>query len=407
MKKSFLFAAMAAVVLSSCYKSEVVEVNNNGPKEISFKAVSNVATKAEYKPEFDGKHLEGSTLTSDYGIYASATQKTVDGIVENGVYFNEKLFSPVLEETPSETIAIEADVLWKTNPTIYWPIGGAKVDYFAYALPTDIHDNTDFTKFLEDDDQIEPVDSDLQIKYAGLKTDEDGYIQAESDVASEVSFTWNTYNNQIDLLYACNNDATVATNAGENKSVGLEFKHAQALLVFRASINVKDVFKINSITFGSDEENKRLLTEGTFTVDNTRNNLVASWNASESYADAPTNTILNNTLQAGADADADYLGEELDEDALWPNFVQVGSSLLIPQQPRLNFTINYTLGDNTMNLEYNDLHGTWQMGKKYIYDLNITLNEIVITETVEDWGNNYANNQDNTETDDDKNIDLQ
>jgi hypothetical protein len=36
----------------------------------------------------------------------------------------------------------------------------------------------------------------------------------------------------------------------------------------------------------------------------------------------------------------------------------------------------------TMYYKYNELRGVWEMGKKYIYNLDINLNEIVITESV-------------------------
>ena len=84
-------------------------------------------------------------------------------------------------------------------------------------------------------------------------------------------------------------------------------------------------------------------------------------------------------------------------------FEQVGTSLLIPQQPRLNFLIHYTLSGNDMTYEFNELRGAWENGKKYIYNLDIYLNEIVITEEVLDWDEVVVEDKDNTDGD----IDLQ
>ena len=38
-----------------------------------------------------------------------------------------------------------------------------------------------------------------------------------------------------------------------------------------------------------------------------------------------------------------------------------------------------------MNYTYNEARGTWEMGKKYIYKLDMTLSEIILTEEVADF----------------------
>ena len=194
------------------------------------------------------------------------------------------------------------------------------------------------------------------------------YPNEGSDVASMVTFdNWNTYDNQVDLLYAVKNGATTATNAGA-QSVNFEFKHAQALLVFQAQVNTPGVITINSITIPN------LKVNGKFVIDNTKNVLNAHW---EDLA-----PIANKDVVApGADPAADNLGEALTAAA----YAQVGSSLLIPQQPRINFTINYNIGANQMEYTVNLPRGNWEMGKKYIYQLNITLNEIIATQVVSDY----------------------
>jgi hypothetical protein len=64
---------------------------------------------------------------------------------------------------------------------------------------------------------------------------------------------------------------------------------------------------------------------------------------------------------------------------------QLGETLLIPQQDKQNFTVTYTIGGNHMQYTYNELRGVWQAGKKYIYNLDVSVNEIIITETVNDF----------------------
>lgn len=329
MKKSLIIVGMAALVLGACHKVDTVVTET--PQEIGFKAISANATKANAQ-------LEGSLLNKTYSIYASATQKNSAGAIENAAFFVDQQF-----QTEDATVAPTSQYrAWSGTAAapIYWPVGGATVDFLAYALPTEKH-------------------ATLAATYAK---------QAE-DVASIVAFNnWNTYENQVDLLYAVNNGATSSTS-GATDYVKLSFKHAQALLVFQAKVNTADAIKINSITIDG------LKVKGTFTVDNSRNDLVASWSDLETVA-------TMNTIAEGADSNADNLGEALTSTA---DFAQIGSTLLVPQQPRLNFTVNYTMGGNTMNYTYNEARGTWEMGKKYIYKLDMTLSEIILTEEVADF----------------------
>lgn len=329
MKKSLIIVGMAALVLGACHKVDTIVTET--PQEIGFKAISANATKANAQ-------LEGNLLTKDYSIYASATQKNSAGAIENAAFFVDQQF-----QTEDPTVAATSQYrAWNGTEAapIYWPVGGAAVDFLAYALPTAKHGTPAAT-----------------------------YANQAEDVASIVAFNnWNTYENQVDLLYAVNNGATSSTS-GASDYVKLSFKHAQALLVFQAKVNTANAIKINSITING------LKVRGTFTVDNSRNDLVASW------SDLETVDAMN-TIADGADSNADNLGEALTSTT---DFAQIGSTLLVPQQPRLNFTVNYTMGGNTMNYTYNEARGTWEMGKKYIYKLDMTLSEIILTEEVADF----------------------
>lgn len=329
MKRSFIILSIAALALSSCYKAEtVISVQ---PQEIGFKAISSNATKADAQ-------LEGTLLTKDYSIYAAATHKSTSGAIETPVFFKDQQFQTE-DATVSATSQYRAWNGTEAAP-IYWPVGGGIVDFLAYAMPTTSHGTPAAT-----------------------------YANEATDVASEISFAeWNTYDNQVDLLYAVNNGTTYAANGAAADFVKLSFNHAQALLVFQAKANMENMITINSITIGG------LKVKGTFTVDNSRNALAASWSDLEAVD-------TKNQITEDADRTTDYIGEPLGK----TDFGQVGSSLLIPEQPRLNFTVNYTVGSKTMNYTYNEARGTWEMGKKYIYKIDMNLNEIILTEEVSDF----------------------
>lgn len=323
MKKS-LILGVAVLALASCAKTQVISTES--PTPIAFKAVASNAVKADAQ-------LEGTLLGDTYHMYVSATQYKADGAIETAAYFTEADFAPAA--TP-----VAADTKYHATPQLYWPIGNAVLDFVAFAMPAAAHG-------------VAPLAA---------------FPNAASDVASMVTFNnWNTYENQVDLLYAVKNGATTATNAGA-QTVNFEFNHAQALLVFQAQVNDPGIITINKITMPN------LLVNGNFVIDNTKNVLNAHW---ENLATVATEDVV----APGADPLADNLGEALTAAA----YAQVGSSLLIPQQPRINFTINYSISGNTMEYTVNLPRGNWEMGKKYIYQLNITLNEIIATQVVSDY----------------------
>ncbi len=322
MKKS-LILGVAVLALAACAKTQVISTES--PTPIAFKAVVSNAVKADAQ-------LEGTSLGDGYAMYVSATQYKADGVVETAAYFTDAEFLPAA--TP-----VDASTLYHANPQLYWPIGNAIMDFVAYAMPSAAHGAPAAT-----------------------------YPAAPNPVASIVSFdNWNTYDTQVDLLYDVKNDATTVTNAGA-QTVNFSFKHAQALLVFQAKVNTADKITINKITIPD------LKVEGDFIIDNTKNTLNAHW---DNLAVVATKDVV----APGATPGADNLGEALAS----ASYVQVGSSLLIPQQPRINFTINYTISGNTMEYTVNLPRGNWEMGKKYIYQLDITLNEIIATQVVSDY----------------------
>ena len=350
--KKVLFLAVVSLAAASCLKNEAFVVET--PQELTFKAVANVATKADAQ-------LEGNLLNEDYRIYASATQKKADGTIENASYFTDKPFAtdgPVTTGSTYHAMELVEDV-WQKSP-IYWPLGGCLVDYIAYAMPTAVHD------------------ANPALENGPVAT----YANATTDVASHLAFnSWDTYQQQVDVLYAVKNGANTTDHAGA-ATLPLTFNHAQALLVFKAKVNVEHVMQINEIKMNG------LLVKGDFVVDNTKNNLLVEWAnllavPGEDVV-APGATPENDNIHAFDPAEnpiadaAEYLDNTAD-------FEQVGSSLLIPQQPALNFVVTYPVSGKTMKYEYNHSRAAWEMGKKYVYNLDFTLNEIVITEDVVDF----------------------
>ena len=470
-------------------KSEVVYTEGNNERELSLRAVSYPVTK--------GAELTGISIPKDWGIYAAATQYSSDGSIENSSYFAspfEKMFG-TNEDNPANTNRLNASAdsrLWKGSSSfseyiyspVYWPIGDARLNYLAYAMPYVRHSATGLS--------------------SGAWSATWDY--ASTDVASSVTFKGvDTYANQVDVLFAASNNQHRSENAGKDaenndQSVAMVFQHAQALLIFNIRVNdaVNNLININEIGFYSDDyvnqlreyevtarsyaiahakwvawkadydlipvdeqaawlvehpepENPSapgapvrvdgyvtLKTVGTFNVDNRRNSLLYSWNGLSSRS---TNCVMPQGpyaawLAAKATWDsrsAEYKAAHPEEDPgaapaadlpSWSNrtvleqtsqtvqpygvgvayiagdeYAQLGDALLVPEQNKANFTIKYQMdmdhdgsfdGERVMYYTYNDVRGAWKAGSKYVYNLDLNLNEISVTESVGDFSSVYV-----------------
>lgn len=351
MKRSFLIFGAAALALIACNKTEVV--TNETPQEIGFKAVSSAPTKAG---ELNGTTFDGK----NYVIYAAASQYSKDAVLENGVFFNDEAFKDI--EAPKWQHVTSEDAT-EASP-IYWPIGGAKMDYLAYALPI------------------------------GKKATIPAPAFNATIAAQDFTVTnWDTYNTQVDLLYSSANTQTSAANGVGSDYVKMTFKHAQALLIFNVKVNddAKNALTINNISFVEDPKASpvkgTLKTTGTFKVDNSHNNLVAQWTLAEPGSDykMPMSPIsAASPCNLSTISAVENYGTALSN----TDYAQLGETLLIPTQTRQDFTINYTVGEKTMDFTYAVTRGSWDAGKKYIYNLDLTIHEIIITEEVVDFDEN-------------------
>lgn len=443
MKKAFLFLSAAAIMLAACNKSETVRSElNSQPGEMTIKAMSTVMTKA-------GELTGGVLPNSYGIYAAATQKNSSGLIENRSFFPSpyEQLFGteeadPASTGTAAATAGSDTrkwhagsysgDPKVYANTPMYWPIGGVVMDFLAYAVP--MADHNDPLAVLNDDGVIKPVAEQPANTGADWAVCWDNQY---SDVASKFTFyDVDTYVNQVDVMFAKANNQTSLANGGGSagRSIAMQFNHAQALLIFNVRVDEAEVankLNIKEIGFYTKDRVEDMLehqlaldsgntshvlaaltdadvtlkTFGTFCVDNSRNDLVYSWSFGKNRADAavsPTrkenfkmpvsaaavssanSTVLaqtspNNALKVSYDAPIPFV------DASGSQFHQLGGSLLIPEQDKVNFTITYVLGGKTMFYTFNDLRGKWIAGKKYIYNLDIDINEIVITEQVEDY----------------------
>ena len=262
--------------------------------------------------------LSGVTLGTDnsYVIYASASSEL------QPYHFTGQLFSY------TGAGCWEASSAPGTAAPVYWPAGGASLDFLACAL--------------------------TPAAQAALSISWDAAAPANGLVISD----WDTYENQFDVMYAAACDRTPGS------AVPLRFQHSLAVVAFSASCTVPGVFTLNRITLNG------LGYRGTLTVDNSRTELTADW----------------GTLAAG-----DRVAFKTDGTTDDYGFVVPGESarctrhLLVPPQPARSVTLGYSLGgvDFTHTLALPRTH--WKAGCEYDYTLRFTLSEITADPAVSPW----------------------
>ena len=327
----YLFAVSAILLASVSCVNSVIE-QDEVPVEIGFKAVTNIATKAD--PELVGASLG---TDNDYVIYAAAS---ADG--------SPRYFDPDAASYGGQLFAYFTDgARWfpasgnssYTKQHIYWPFGGVKVDFLAYALTP-------------------------AAKEALAPTFHPDTHAREFTIAD-----WDTFANQYDVMYAVANGCVPGTDG----NVALAFKHAQALIAFTAKKSATTTvdLTINKITI------KDLEYAGTLTVDNYRANLKAGWTIS-AHGD-------KDLSSAEGIADFPY--------TLNSTATQLTTNLLVPEQSAKQIVINYSMGGKTFDYELNIPRTPWEMGKKYTFNLEFSAAEITFTTSLDDWSETVDNEQ--------------
>lgn len=353
MKKLAYFGA-AILALAACNKSQTVTAPEQ-PGEIAFKAIVAPQTKGEEYPV-------GLAFPQDntYLIYVGASTQVNPNYFALESPWTGKMFSYCTDKWAASTTA-------GTATPIYWPLGGVKVDFLAYALKaaemdadgdntngaiTPVFDNsTSAAKFTVSDWQVYPADPD------------------------------NSVDDQIDLMYAVSNGKLNSTSP-----VTLNFDHTQALVIFNFRLyHGAGGITINSITFDS------MVKSGSLEVNNQLNKPEVKWTLAAATDDVvmPKATVSTvSTANTGANAPvADpaavvNYGVAIEESV---TFAQLGEPLIVIPQEAKNITINYTISGNTFDYYLNVPRITWEAGRAYIYDLSFNIYEITLDPHVVDW----------------------
>lgn len=320
MKKIYLSVLAAAVAVTACDKSETINVENGKQQEIAFSPISMPATKAP---------VTTTAFPDDNIIYVSASNNKAE-------FFSGKTFK-------------KSGTVWKNYDNgagdfspIYWPLGGTgSFDFLAYSTTL-----------------------------GATAVWGDGGVP--NDVAGKVVITYPdnygtpgvTTKTQDDLLYATTSSSSRST------ALPIDFKHALAWVNFMVKSNIPvNITKIELVN---------VYTDGKFTIDQTQNTPVTSWDFFGATGDkAILNYVDESTANTVAGVDIDGTTKLINTDYAFGDM-----GILVPAQPIPNFKITYDLGSGALEYIVNQPRGTWENGKKYTYKIAITFNEITLAPTV-------------------------
>ena len=338
MKRFFFLAVAATCLLASCNKTEIVPTGEL--QEISFVAVNKVATKV---PVTGNKFLDFDNMAVAAFI--------VDGTTPND-FFGYTFFQKE-----------DGATYWTGQPARYWPLTTSTINFLAV---TENGGNVDKTtvKF----DKTSPASGAV------------------------VTLAGNATTDQNDLMYAAGTGKHV--QGAEYEAVSMVFKHALAWINFQIKTSTPAynevakegcTIRVNSITLNE------AVFDGTLTLENSQ---CKTDDANETGKVNATWATGNKVNLAVPRADGTTTADGV---TLTDAYQLFGNGLLVvPDGYAGSFTINYTLSqsDNTANTydyTYNLPAGTWEMAKKYFYNINITLSEIEVDQIITDWDASHAN----------------
>ena len=231
-----------------------------------------------------------------------------------------------------------SDNLWETSSTQYWPLGGS-LTFNAYS----------------------PASANATISASGVSVS--GYtIQ-------------NTTQMETDFCYA---SATVANCDSHPNAVPLAFSHALSQVVFR--VKAAGYYSTNTTTVSLAMTSLSL--SGICSVGDFSSGSWSNWATPYTYT-------LSNAITP-----LTYDGEHE------PETIVICSYLFVPQEIPADANINvgysitqtisgvdYSLANPPVSIALRNTVTEWQPGKKYVYTLNIGLNNLInFTASAANWG---------------------
>ena len=352
MKKSFLLAAFAGILLAGCTSDEQTEVaTSRTDNPIVFNSpIVNALTRAPppreqispYK-KTESFHVYGVWSESDLVTWGAATK-----YMDTDVRYREISPTDITQN------------YWASDVTYYWPKVG-KLSFAAYS-PAECSGSKSYGE-------------------TGLKI-EDFAIEGTTDKQYDLMYSERSLNRTS--ISQLGSSGTPTYKPG----VDIQFKHALSSIKFRAKTDEdysSTTIKIKKIEISGTKY------KGTFTeqvVDGSTYRSTPSW--------AVRSDLTPNNYVAYEDGTGNGITISISDRPVQSNDV-----ILLPQDlpDGAMFTIKYTIQSHgsreipqTATQTIKDLTPTWEMGKRYNYTIVFTLNQIFFTPEVSDWENQIEGN---------------
>ena len=348
MKKLFYFAA-AAVALAACAKNEVIPVNSGENQEITF----NVApkTKAEIQPFDKGNVFASWAYYLHKGADGTVTNWSEDWTVRKGA-------KPYISNSE---ISCKNGV-WKNQTTsYYWPKDGT-LTFFAYSLNRD-------NLTLEHSGNTTPI---------ACLNEQNAYgINATIDLIE---------NRNLDLLVA-----EIAADKIQNEDfqslngVPTLFKHKFSRVQFavkknancgNATITLKSIKFNNVVYYGTYCQYNNV--EGTFVNDYCSKNGART---TITYTETPFVVKYSDRFDPVTETNESnyiYFPQNFKNEADQTKIATI----------EVKYTVQFSndiIEEHTKSLNVKEIFDSWDVGKKYIFNLKFSLDEITWAPAVQDW----------------------
>lgn len=349
MKKSFLLAAFAGILLAGCTSDEQTEVaTSRTDNPIVFNSpIVNAQTRAA-QPGEQVSQYNTSESFHVYGVWSKSNLETwgaATKYMDTDVRYKE--ISTDIKEN-----------YWASEVTYYWPKDG-KLSFAAYS----------------------PADCSGAISYGptGLKI---ANFEIEETTAKQYDLMYS----ERSLNRTSSSQLGSGVTATYKSGVDIQFKHALSSIKFQAKTGENysnTTIRIKKIEIGGTYY------KGTF------NETVTD---GASYTSSPSWNVDNDIITTNYVAYEDGTGITISTSA---QSVQSNDVILLPQTlpDGAQFTITYTIQSQgsieipqTATQKINALTATWEMGKRYTYTIVFTLNQIFFTPEVSVWDNQTGGN---------------
>ena len=176
------------------------------------------------------------------------------------------------------------------------------------------------------------------------------------DATTNITITGVDATDQKDILYT---NLTEAQASADKKTVAMAFHHALAQVIVTAKVSDANMTDVNVTEV--------VLSGAPLSGDLTLTGEDATWN---NQATSSSITMENTIESTDLTAAAAVLGT---------------GHLVVPDDHEATLTVTYTIGGLETTTDPIEINGTWEKGKKYIYNLSIGLDEIKLSATVDDW----------------------